>query len=317
MTISTAQFAVIVPLYNKGAHIERALRSVEAQTQAPAEVIVIDDASTDDGPARARKFAGVRLLERHKPGPGGYAGRNLGIAEASAPWVAFLDADDEWAPDHLATLSRMIAAADAEPVMVGSGYKEQHPGGRVVADVYSRHRPDAAPEGFGFDAFVSLWLQIGECPVWTSSLATRRDVLTAIGGFPEARCRRGGDKDLWLRLAREGQVVIGTDPTATYFKDSENMVTQRRHVNECHCVVPTIDGWIGDAPPPRQNLLRRLRNHETYLYALRTAKTDRVRYTSWRGFSARHDPMRFAMLALLTSPAGPLIGRAAARLRAR
>ncbi|TVV73605.1 glycosyltransferase family 2 protein, partial [Sphingomonas solaris] len=102
---STPAFAVVVPLHDKGRHIERALRSIAAQTLAPAEIIVIDDASTDDGPGIVAAFPGVRLLRRSEPGPGGYAARNLGMREAAAPWIAFLDADDAWAPEHLATLA--------------------------------------------------------------------------------------------------------------------------------------------------------------------------------------------------------------------
>ncbi|MEH3106943.1 MAG: glycosyltransferase family 2 protein [Sphingomonas fennica] len=308
-------FAVVVPLHDKGRHIERALASVAAQTLAPAELIVIDDASTDDGPAIAAAFPGVRLLTRTEPGPGGYAARNAGIRAASTPWIAFLDADDAWAPDHLATLAALIAQEPAA-AMVGSGYVEQHPGNRQVRDVYARRHPQAAPATFGFDAFVAEWLSIGECPVWTSAIAAPRETLLAVDGFPEGRCRRGGDKDLWLRLAHAGPVTIGTAATATYYKDSDNMVTARRHVNSCHCVVPTIDGWLPAAPPARRTLLKRLRNHETWLYALRTAKTDRVAYASWRGFSLRHDPLRFAALAVLSSPVGPLLGRLATRLRA-
>lgn len=322
MTIDNemVQFTVVIPLHNKERHIDRAITSVLAQTLAPAQIIVIDDASSDAGLERAASYDAVTIIRRDTPGPGGYAARNAGIAAASTPWIAFLDADDEWASDHLETCASLIAASGGDAVMVGSGYEERHPGGATIQDVYSRHHAGTPPRTLSFTEFVELWLRIGECPVWTSSLAARRDVLLDTGGFPADRCRRGGDKDMWLRLAKAGAVVVGSHRTAIYHKDSDNMVTGARFVNQCHCVSPTIGSWLDrvDAVSPREAaLLRRLRNRETFAYALRTAKTDRVRFDSWRGFSARQDPTRFLVLAMLTTPLGFLLGQAAQRLLRR
>lgn len=308
------RFTVVIPLHNKERHIDRAIASVLRQTLAPAEIIVVDDASSDSGLERVQRYDGLTILHRDKPGPGGYAARNVGVAAASTPWIAFLDADDEWAPDHLETCAALIDTSATQPVMVGSGYEERHAGGVVMRDVYSRHHPSAAARTIGFVDFVRLWLRIGECPVWTSSLAVRRDVMLDLGGFPAERCRRGGDKDLWLRMAKAGDVAIGTRLTAIYHKDSDNMVTGGRFVNQCHCITPTVENWLGSVDPQEAALLQRLRNRETFAYALRTAKTERVRRQSWRGFSPRHDPSRFVVLALLTTPVGFLFGKAAQRV---
>src|SRR5882724_6939837 len=96
--------AVVIPLYNKGLHIRRALDSVLAQSRRPDEIIIVDDNSSDEGPAEVAKYADprIRLLHRTTPGPGGYAARNLAIEHAHSEWIAFLDADDAWTFDHLA-----------------------------------------------------------------------------------------------------------------------------------------------------------------------------------------------------------------------
>ena len=92
--------SAVIPLYNKGPYIERALRSALAQTLPLREIIVVDDGSTDDGPDRALRLAqnstNIKLVRQPNRGPG--AARNAGLALAKGKYTAFLDADDEWLP---------------------------------------------------------------------------------------------------------------------------------------------------------------------------------------------------------------------------
>lgn len=308
--------SVVIPLFDKGRHIARALESVRAQTLAPLEVIVVDDGSTDGGDAIAEAFPGVIFLRRGAPGPGGYAARNAGVAHARGDLIAFLDADDEWRPDHLAHLTAAMARTPGA-VMASSGYDEHHPGGRIVKDVYRRARGDAACEAFDLAGLMRVWIDVDECPVWTSAIVTRRSALIETGGFPEDRCRRGGDKDLWFRVATLGTTIIDPLPSAVYYKDADNMVTNIRHLNECHCMVPTLDRRIAQSAGAERDLLFRLRNDEMYRYALRTAKATRLTRNIWRGFSFRHSPARYMILLALWSPLGPLFAAAGLKLRKR
>src|SRR5581483_943964 len=200
------RFAVVIPLYNKGPHIERALDSVLAQTRAADEIIVVDDNSTDEGPARVAGYGDprIRRLKRTQPGPGGYAARNLAITETDCDWIAFLDADDAWKPDHLAAVEATIAAAERDPtdqslVCVFSGYDVIEADGECRWDRYSRRHGRDRPEVFDFSGLLKLWLELGECPIWTSATAFTRASLLKAGMFPAERCVRGGDKDLWFR----------------------------------------------------------------------------------------------------------------------
>src|SRR5512143_913149 len=89
---------VVIPLYNKGTLVRRALNSVLGQTFQNFEVVVVDDGSTDEGPDVVRECSDsrVRLIQQANAGPG--AARNRGARETQAPLLAFLDADDEWMP---------------------------------------------------------------------------------------------------------------------------------------------------------------------------------------------------------------------------
>src|SRR5690606_23125546 len=96
-------FSVIMPVYNKAPHLRRSIKSVLAQSYTGFELIIINDASTDSSYDVLTSFNDprIRLFNRDRPGPGGYAARNLGIEASSFEWISFLDADDEWEPDYL------------------------------------------------------------------------------------------------------------------------------------------------------------------------------------------------------------------------
>jgi len=90
-----AAVSIIIPLYNKGKYIARALDSVFAQTYQDFEAIVVDDGSTDYGPDIVRKHDDprLRLIQQANAGPG--SARNRGIKETTAPYLAFLDNVEE------------------------------------------------------------------------------------------------------------------------------------------------------------------------------------------------------------------------------
>jgi glycosyltransferase involved in cell wall biosynthesis len=97
----TFAITVVIPAYNEAGRIADAIKSAHAQTEPPAEVLVIDDGSTDETASIARSL-GVRVLSQRNAGVS--AARNLAIQKASCPWVAFCDADDILLPDKLAAV---------------------------------------------------------------------------------------------------------------------------------------------------------------------------------------------------------------------
>src|SRR5439155_26207784 len=85
----------VIPLYNKAYTVVRAIDSVLAQRQVAAELIVVDDASSDRSRAISQGYGDrIRLIRQANRGPS--AARNRGVKEARFPWVSFLDADDEY-----------------------------------------------------------------------------------------------------------------------------------------------------------------------------------------------------------------------------
>lgn len=102
----TTKISVILPLHNGGQFIQQAVDSVLAQTHSPAEVLVVDDGSTDNGAREVPVHPSVRVI--HQSNAGVASARNRGIRESCGNILAFLDQDDEWAKDKLEKQLRFL-----------------------------------------------------------------------------------------------------------------------------------------------------------------------------------------------------------------
>lgn len=260
-------FSVVIPLYNKEPHVALALRSALGQSLAAREVIVVDDGSTDGGREIVEHIVDPRLklLTRSPPGPGGYAARNLGIERAASEWIAFLDADDQWHPDHLKSLADAITAAGS---MVGGAFSrfEAVSGSRrtLYAVSQTHLRPDLPND---LPSLLRAWLDAGKCPVWTSAAAFRRDILLRAGLFPSGRSLRGGDKDMWLRAMAIAPLAFSPRVTAEFHQDTVNRVSNITWHKELPLITQTIRDLLARHQPPTTRLLKQLSNHEVRLYS--------------------------------------------------
>jgi len=112
-----ARVSVVIPLYNDGRTIELCLASVLAQTYQPLEVIVVDDASTDDSAAKAARYPCTLVRAEVNGGPG--AARNLGVSHAKGDIIFFLDADMTMHPDAVANAVRLLSTTDGYGAVFG------------------------------------------------------------------------------------------------------------------------------------------------------------------------------------------------------
>jgi glycosyltransferase involved in cell wall biosynthesis len=264
-------FSVIIPLYNKAPHIEAALASALGQSISPAEVIVVDDGSTDGGNhlVAAMVDPRVKLVNRSPPGPGGYAARNLGIELSACEWVIFLDADDTWQRDHLETLAETLRACGSGVDCVFSAVDLVFPHRRQPR-AFS-HRYMKACEILDFETMLRAWLDSGECPIWTGGAIFRKQLLVDAGLFPAGRALRGGDKDLWLRAMRIGTCAYSGSKTAEFHQVAVNRVSKITSHSELPILVSTIKQMLPEAPAAAVPLLKRLSNQEIVRYARHSA----------------------------------------------
>lgn len=200
---ATPAVSVIIPALNAAPYIRRAIVSALESEDVSVEVIVVDDGSKDDT-WQVLDDLGPRIRKvRQAPG-GPYRARNLGVELARGEWLAFLDADDEWAPSKL---YKQLAMADKETGLI---YTD-----RVNIDEFSRAlqlQSDSVRLWEG-DVFEPLLL---ENFITLSSVLMHKTWFEKLGGFEIGR-RGVQDWDLWLRYAAAGGLVrLCREPLTRY-----------------------------------------------------------------------------------------------------
>ena len=198
---TTPLVSVIVGVYNKERFVGECLRSVLAQTYTNWELIVVDDASTDNSLAEAeRAIAGdsrTRILRRKTNSGHPGVARNEGLRAARGRYVAFLDADDLWKPEKL---SVQVAFMEEHPEypLTHTRCEEIDAEGRVLR---VRHGDNLPPPG---DCLRELFRH---CFICTSTVMVRKDFGEALGWFPEKpEYRCGEDYEFFVRCAGKGLV---------------------------------------------------------------------------------------------------------------
>ena len=187
------KFSVVIPLYNKEHYIEATIRSVLDQTCQDFEVLVVDDGSKDNSLALARKFESDRVHIIPQENQGVSVARNTGIRNARGEFICFLDADDEWRPDYLATIDDLTVKYPESAIFV-TAYAVNMGNGKI--NYSTRLEPETG-------CLPSYWLTLarGYDFVWTSATTMRRDTLMEAGLFKPGE-KIGQDLDMWARVAR-------------------------------------------------------------------------------------------------------------------
>lgn len=192
--MSSPRVSVVLPTYNRATLLEKAIESVLSQTFEEYELIIVDDASTDETSEVVRSFDDDRITYiRHEANQHGAVARNTGIDTASGEYVAFLDDDDEWYPTKLEKQCRKIDDSDDEVALIYC-WSEVYDGDELVNVREPELRGDIFEQTLTRNP-------IGGTP----TLFVRRNVLQEIGGFDES-LRRGQDSDLVRRITKGNHV---------------------------------------------------------------------------------------------------------------
>ncbi|HEX8228904.1 MAG TPA: glycosyltransferase family A protein [Chloroflexia bacterium] len=195
--------AVVIPTYNRAAMLRETLRSVMSQTIMPAEVVVVDDGSTDDTPEVVREFEGagpavtfLRLPHSNRRGPL----RNKGVAASTSPLVTFLDSDDLWQPTRVEKQVEEWARTPDAGFAFCNAYRFDESG---LID-----RP-CLPLTANWNGYILG--DVLEDPVaGGSTLMVKREAFERVGGFHDLRMNE--DYELTLRLAARYKASYVPEP---------------------------------------------------------------------------------------------------------
>jgi glycosyltransferase involved in cell wall biosynthesis len=221
--------SVVVPTHNRSELLAVTLRSVLRQRDVDLEVIVIDEASTDETAAILGGLGDSRVRTvRHETARGVSTARNRGTAEARGEWIAFSDDDDLWAPDKLARQLHAAQVAERDWAYTGSV--------NIADDLRIIHGlPPLPPE-----QVMATLPRYNTIPGGGSNVVVRRQTLLQAGPF-DIRLRNTEDWEMWIRLAKAGPPAWVRSPlvakrvhTSNSSLDTAEIVRGARLIQELH-----------------------------------------------------------------------------------
>ncbi|MHB9286836.1 glycosyltransferase family 2 protein [Halobacteriales archaeon Cl-PHB] len=214
--------SVVIPTYNRADVLDRAIDSALAQTYDDLAVLVVDDGSTDETEAVVEAYDDDRVrYVGHETNHGANVARNTGVEAARGEYVAFLDSDDEWHPEKLATQLDRIEATGAVAAVCDTDRDLAGASGRlqtVAAGVLGRL--DAPEPQEGSEEMAAEILAGNVHPAAGSTLVVETDVVQEVGGFDE-ELDRFQDPEVVVRICEAGHVAYVDEPLVVRFDTGE------------------------------------------------------------------------------------------------
>ncbi len=197
------KLSVIIPTYNRSGLLRQAIESAFS-AGSDVEVIVVDDASTDETPTVCQSWPEIHYVQMAR-NIGQAAARNIGIREATTEYIAFLDDDDLRLPNSFELQIQLLEETPEAALAYGPIYLKNAETEEITKEYYPSHLMSG-------DVFEKLL--IGNF-FYTPSVVVRRSMLQEVGGFDD-RFLTVEDWDLWIRLAEKYSVVAVEKPVAIY-----------------------------------------------------------------------------------------------------
>lgn len=224
--------SVVVPLYNKEKQIAHTLQSVFNQTFQDFEIVIVDDGSTDGSVAEVAKYSDSRIRLIRQTNAGVSAARNRGIEEARYDLIAFLDADDEWKPEYLAT-QYYLSQKYPDCNVFACNYEFRDTEGKVTPTII-RKLPFTSNDGI-----LTNYFEVASCshpPICSISIMVKKQAIQKIGGFPVG-IKSGEDLLTWARLAVRGKIAYSKLALAVFHVEGYSISEKPKRIPAKHDVV--------------------------------------------------------------------------------
>jgi len=211
------RFSVVIPLFNKAPQIKRAIDSVLNQTYQEYEIIVVNDGSTDGGETLVEKYQEPKIRVIYQINSGVSAARNKGIHESKGEFIAFLDADDEWAPEFLITINNLINRFPGGGIYA-TGYQFNHGNNILIKNKISNMKNNEIWAGMITNYFAYT---LRDSIITASSAVIPKEVFNKVGYFPED-IDYGEDLEMWFDIARAYPIVYDSSILVDYHQPFSN-----------------------------------------------------------------------------------------------
>ncbi len=212
--------SICIPAYNAERYLAETLASVAAQTYPNWEVIVTEDGSKDGTEAIVRKFSATVsqfcIYGRHPENLGLPSTRNSGIELARGEWVAFLDADDVWDPEHLARTVAAAQKSSADLIFTGTESFDSETGKTI-----ERYIPTAEQL-----ADLPVALYTGKLSILPSSVLIKREAFNRYG-LISLDFRQVNDTEYWLRILRKGGKIAYSGAVTLRYRKHPHAMSNR------------------------------------------------------------------------------------------
>jgi glycosyltransferase involved in cell wall biosynthesis len=222
------RFSIFIPIYNDSTWLAGAIESVVAQTYPDWELVVSDNASTEDVEGVMRRYPDDRVrFHRWSTHVAAVDNFNRSISLCRFEWLQFLSADDRLRPECLERMADRIECADARTrtAVVLTGCRRIDELGRVADWTYYGSWPvKSVPDGrYGAREWVRITAAPGSLPWNIGSLALSREVLEEMGGFYRSEIGLTADLEMAMRAAAYGDVEYIADPMLDYTVRSDSL----------------------------------------------------------------------------------------------
>lgn len=260
-------FSIIVPLYNKESFVRDALNSILKQTYTDYEVIIVNDASTDDSAIVAETFLSEKIrIIQHDKNKGLAAARNTGIQNATSNFITYLDADDVWKPtflEHIFSLTQEFSEAK----IFATNYEEIW-GTTLKIPVNGSENLDSNFKGY-IDFFA---LNLKQGIYCHGSVCFHKSVFEKIGLYNE-EIQFSEDLDFNIRANYHFKLAYSNSPQMIYFMQTSNQITNSSIKNK---TIPNFDEyevWAKNHPN-----LKKYLDFERYVLGKRLKKCNDHRW---------------------------------------
>lgn len=247
--------SIVIPVHNAERHLAHALDSALRQTYRPIEIIAVDDGSTDRSPEILAQYVarhGSQITHLRQSNMGAAAARNAALAAARGEYIAFLDADDLWAPNKL-EVQIAVLEARADVHLIASRWRVLQT--EQEASVFDQPADlngclDRDAQGRVEQPWIYNDLLL-DCVVHTTTVVMRRKLLQEIGSF-DTTLRRGQDYDYWLRASRVTPIPRLEAQLSAYRLHATNSSWRPQPVNYAAVVIQrALDKWGRKGPDGR------------------------------------------------------------------